>query len=130
MIKEMKLQLSSSRKKQQVDDLLKYPTARGEKQWVNHNSTLDSTFYKTNRSEIGDSLKHFVNNSPSIQKVEKEIPQTFCIPKYYDRENGLFNSIYNEDKFSPEKEKKKLISSVSNYFNFNKNSYLTSNGKI
>ena len=125
------------------------------------NSSLESTFYKTNRDHkastergyrsdarsndrgnekedvIIENLKYFVNNSPSINKVQAEeeyrSPRvTFSSKDYLKKDNYILNSIFNEDNFVNSQKKKKCLRSNSstNFFNYNKTKYLVDNGKL
>lgn len=92
-------------------------------------STLESLRTDSNnKNSIADSLKFFVDNSETI-KFFVEPKDKF--KKYKFTRQSLFNSIYHQDKFNPEKEKRKLNKSLHRYFDYdvlsdkNKNNHKT-----
>jgi len=80
-------------------------------------STIDKTM-KTDANycnSIADSLKFFVNNSGTIKFIPEQTNDKF--QKVIFTRESLYNSIYHQDKFNTQKEKKKLNKSLNkNYF--------------
>jgi len=77
-------------------------------------STLESMRTDgNNRNKIADSLKFFVDNSESVKFITE--PKDKYQVYHFSRQS-LYNSIYHQDKFNTQKEKKKLNRSLHKYF--------------
>jgi hypothetical protein len=111
-------------------------------------SSLESTFYKTNRGVLTsegkedivlENLKYFVANSPNIgtkfeddQDSSSNYNVVFNSKDYLSEKNALLDSIYHEDSFKNIQLKKKqrnMSQSSGSFFNFTKDKLAEDNGK-